>query len=257
MGPESTSIKFDRAADYYDATRALPDAVVRALTDQLVPELTGRGPILEVGVGTGRWAVPLTAAGIDVTGIDLSMPMLLKLREKSDGVGSAVSDACSLPFRDDAFGATYACHLLHLIPNWSDAVREMVRVTRPGGVVLIDHGGPSKLNDAIGTIITGDPGKPLFEAGLNKIEELDAFMDSLGLPLRTLPEVPEVIEHPLVELIERIRSNRWSFTWSLDEDGREQAATRLETWATETFGSVDAIPPYVNGIVWRAYDLPT
>jgi len=250
------SVKFDRAAEYYDDTRALPADVAQAITELLIPELRGRGPVLEVGVGTGRWAIPLSSAGIPITGIDLSRPMLSKLLEKSSSVPVALADACRLPFADDSFGATYASHLLHLIPNWQDAVREMARVTSPRGVALIDHGGPSRLNEVIGAVITGEPGKPLFRAGLNTIEELDAFTASLGLALRTLPEVPEVIENPLVDLIERIRSNRWSFTWTLDDHGREQAATRLEAWAIETFGSVDGVPPYVTGIVWRAYDLP-
>lgn len=52
-------MNFDRSAGYYDATRALPAATMTELTGVLAAELAGRQPCLEIGVGTGRFALPL------------------------------------------------------------------------------------------------------------------------------------------------------------------------------------------------------
>ena len=79
------SIAFDRAADYYDATRGLSEEGVRKTTEALVGAFAGAGPILEVGVGTGQVAMPLRAAGVDPVGLDLSRPMLAKLLAKAGG----------------------------------------------------------------------------------------------------------------------------------------------------------------------------
>jgi len=49
------------------------------LADLLVAELDGRGRCLEIGVGTGRIALPLHERGVDLVGIDLATPMLARL----------------------------------------------------------------------------------------------------------------------------------------------------------------------------------
>jgi SAM-dependent methyltransferase len=66
-------------ADVYDAwySQGDPTPIVECLA-----QLTGEGPILELGVGTGRVALPLAARGLDVHGIDASSSMVEKLRAK-------------------------------------------------------------------------------------------------------------------------------------------------------------------------------
>jgi hypothetical protein len=75
------SVNFDRAAGYYDATRALPGTTMAQLTALLAAELAERQPCLEIGVGTGRFALPLRAAGIAMAGTDISGAMLRRLAE--------------------------------------------------------------------------------------------------------------------------------------------------------------------------------
>jgi len=251
------SVSFDRAAEYYDETRALPDKVARQVLDNLVAELKDRGPVLEVGIGTGRWAIPLAAGGIAMHGIDISLPMLHRLREKTVpgvSVGAARADATSLPFANGGFGAVVASHVLHLIPDWDAAVREMLRVVQPGGVVLVDAGGSEQLNALLSPILETELGRPLLHPGLNQVQDLDQLMTSLGATCRFLEAVTERMERPLRRLVNNIRSNQWSFTWSLDEAGRERAAQLVERWAAGTLGSVDEPREYENQIIWRAYD---
>src|SRR5437868_2756129 len=76
------AISFDRAADYYDATRGYPPAV-QAQIGQALLDAAGATPetrILELGVGTGRIALPIIRAGYRYTGIDIAPRMLDKLR---------------------------------------------------------------------------------------------------------------------------------------------------------------------------------
>ncbi len=67
VGSRDTSpgvgVSFDRAADYYDATRRLPDSVRDQLAELLADELVERGLCVEIGVGTGRIALPLHRRG--------------------------------------------------------------------------------------------------------------------------------------------------------------------------------------------------
>lgn len=73
-------------AAHYDRTTAERfDPRVLDPTVDLLAELAGRGRVLELGVGTGRIALPLAARGIDVAGIDLSPEMVGQLRAKPGG----------------------------------------------------------------------------------------------------------------------------------------------------------------------------
>ncbi len=76
-----------RIAEVYDDwhTEARPGQL------ELLCELAGNGPVLELGVGTGRLALPLTSRGLEVHGIDSSGAMLEKLREKPGGESVAVT----------------------------------------------------------------------------------------------------------------------------------------------------------------------
>jgi ubiquinone/menaquinone biosynthesis C-methylase UbiE len=69
----------DRIADIYDGMHSAwePTSTVNTLA-----ELAAGGRILELGVGTGRVALPLARKGSEVTGVDVSVPMLNKLKEK-------------------------------------------------------------------------------------------------------------------------------------------------------------------------------
>ena len=87
-GPETYG---DRIAEYYDERYASrdPQAEVARLA-----ELAGSGPVLELGIGTGRVAVPLAARlaadGVEVHGIDASEAMVERLRSRSGTDGSSI-----------------------------------------------------------------------------------------------------------------------------------------------------------------------
>jgi SAM-dependent methyltransferase len=75
-----------RVAERYDESSAemfAPEAVEPVV--DFLAELTGEGRALELGIGTGRIALPLAQRGVEVHGIDLSSAMVAKLREKPGG----------------------------------------------------------------------------------------------------------------------------------------------------------------------------
>jgi phosphatidylethanolamine/phosphatidyl-N-methylethanolamine N-methyltransferase len=100
--------------------------------------------ILEVGVGTGINA-SLYPSNCHVTGIDLSTSMLDKARERVARQGLRnirllEMDASSLTFADDSFDIVYAPYLVSVVPDPVQVVREMRRVCRPGGrIIILNH----------------------------------------------------------------------------------------------------------------------
>src|SRR3954451_21516503 len=100
--------------------------------------------VLEVGVGTGINSA-LYPKDCSVTGIDLSSSMLEKARERvaRRGVRNVrllQMDAASLKFADDSFDIVYAPYVISVVPDPVAVTREMRRVCRPGGrIVILNH----------------------------------------------------------------------------------------------------------------------
>jgi phosphatidylethanolamine/phosphatidyl-N-methylethanolamine N-methyltransferase len=112
----------------------------RAAAVSAINEMPGAA-ILEVGVGTGLNAT-LYLAGQSVTGIDISEPMLQRARERVARerlrhLQLARMDARHLAFADASFDIVYAPYSLSAVPNPVEAAREMRRVCKPGGRILI------------------------------------------------------------------------------------------------------------------------
>ena len=137
--------QFDALAAIYDATRE----PMRAETvDRVSGTLRGRGvrSVLEVGVGTGRVAVPLAQRGFALTGLDAARNMLLRAREK--GLSSlAQGSAYRLPFRENAFDLTLFVHVLHMFGDPRRAIAEGIRVARRGACALV-RPAPEGVSDA-------------------------------------------------------------------------------------------------------------
>ena len=97
--------------------------------------------VLDVGTGTGRLALLMTAAGASVTGIDASDEMLKVARERAAAeradVHFAIGDAHALAFPDRSFDIVVSSRVLMHTPRWQICVDEWCRVAR--NRVVIDY----------------------------------------------------------------------------------------------------------------------
>src|SRR3990172_7433455 len=100
--------------------------------------------ILEVGIGTGL-NLPLYPMNCQLIGIDLSEGMLEKAQAKVaelglDNVTLKVMDASAMDFADNEFDRTLATYVISAVPDPLGVLREMRRVTKPGGtIVILNH----------------------------------------------------------------------------------------------------------------------
>jgi SAM-dependent methyltransferase len=230
------------------------------VTALLARQLDGRAPVLELGVGTGRMALPLDALDVELIGVDLSVPMLRRLVENAGGRSPfplTVGDGEALPFPDGSLAAAYLCHVLHLIPSWRTVVGELVRVVRPGGVLLVDLGGPgTPEGESVRAEFARRAGQERPRPGVTDPADLDAALDELGATVHVLEPITYPVEFTIGHIIDRLASNQFSSTWSLPDGVRIGAAAATRAWATKHFGDLDAVRRGEAVIVWRAYDLP-
>jgi SAM-dependent methyltransferase len=257
----SGSVTFDRAADFYDRTRELPAELGEAQTRLLHEQLNGTKRCLEIGVGTGRIALPLARVGIDMTGIDLSIPMLERLLAKeSTSVPVAVADARRLPFAANTFDAVLACHVLHLVADWPAVVEDALRVLRPGGTFLVSQGGRAgdvrasdlrrRLSEAAGLAEGAD------RVGLRDLEELDEHCTAHGITVRRLPMLSHTRRWTVAQFLEQTGEGCYSWTWDIDPGTLHRAVAAVRAWAEQEWGDLTATALGSTTVTWHAYSRP-
>lgn len=138
---EQTVRTYDRIAPLYDLIDGLYEHSWKAkLRTALFAHAKGR--ILDVGVGTGC-NIPFYPEGSKVVGIDMSERMLDRARERARELGRPMTlrpmNLLSLDFPDGSFDTVSATFVLLCLPDelQKAALRELRRVTRPGGRILI------------------------------------------------------------------------------------------------------------------------
>lgn len=132
---------FDAVGPEWDALRkVLQDDWLRA---RAVSRLVPRGlTVADVGTGTGVLALELARLGVRVVAVDRSERMLEAAREKIARSGVAgielrLGDAAALPLADASVDAAFAHVVLQYLPSPAEALTDMARVVRPGGVVVV------------------------------------------------------------------------------------------------------------------------
>lgn len=135
---------YERLARVYDVVFGSLLQPGRARAVRSIPSTPGLR-VLEVGIGTGLTASCYSRDWM-VTGVDLSAPMLEQARSRiaslgvSDNVRLVLADAARLPFDDESFDVVLAPYVMSVVPDAVAAGREMRRVCKESGqIVILNH----------------------------------------------------------------------------------------------------------------------
>lgn len=146
----ATRESWDAIADGYDRYVA-PQEVALANEALDLVDLTAGDLFLDIAAGTGGLSLPAARLGAKVLATDWSPAMIerFEARVRAEGLTDAegrVMDCHSLELEEDTFDVTGSQFGVMLVPEQPLALREMVRVTKPGGrVLVIAYGPPSEI----------------------------------------------------------------------------------------------------------------
>jgi ubiquinone/menaquinone biosynthesis C-methylase UbiE len=95
--------------------------------------------ILDAGCGTGMFTLDILSFGARVFGLEISLPMLMRARQKAKGLSfqAIAGDMMSLPFADEAFDKAVSVTALEFIEDARFGVRDLFRVTKKGGIIVV------------------------------------------------------------------------------------------------------------------------
>ena len=149
---------WDRVAWLYDLverSNRAANAAAAARAAQLIPV---GARVLDCAAGTGEFSLAAASRAGCVLCTDQSLAMLKQARKKAEkrglaNVSFAQRDVTALPDQDGSFDAVLAANVLHLLPRPELAVRELWRVTAPGGHLILPTYLQGKVGSAYGTMI--------------------------------------------------------------------------------------------------------
>ncbi|MFE1664386.1 class I SAM-dependent methyltransferase [Microbacterium sp. P02] len=141
--PARVSGMFDEVAAGYDRTNAVlslgNDRLWRVATTRAVAPRPGQR-ILDLAAGTGASSVALARSGADVVAADFSPGMIAEGRRRHHDIANlsfTEADATALPFEDGEFDTVTMSFGLRNVNDPRKALRELRRVTRPGGRIVV------------------------------------------------------------------------------------------------------------------------
>ncbi len=138
--PEEVASMFDHVASRYDLMNALMslgmDHIWSAALRRAVDARPGQS-VLDLAAGTGASSASLARSGAHVVACDLSEGMIEVGRRRHPDIEFVQGDATALDFDDDTFDAVTISYGLRNVVDTEAALREMARVTRPGGRLVV------------------------------------------------------------------------------------------------------------------------
>ncbi len=222
-------LSFDRVAEIYDETRALSPKVMSRVLGILLDQVQGKS-VLEVGVGTGRYAVPLQKSGINVVGVDISHKMV----EQGLGKGLrnvVLADGARLPFTPRAFDLATTTHVLHLIQDWRDVLLEIVRVTRDSYFSILERSSRTTNLHREYDRLVGDAGYKWSPPGMHERDLPSILQPDLVMPVGPFQEVV-----PADHLLDELDARSFSSQWGTPEAVHKQVMRELRhRWAGHEF----------------------
>lgn len=257
------SISFDPVADRYDDTRGYPADVAGRIAAGLirVGPITEQDAVLEIGVGTGRIALPLLLAGMNITGVDISPLMVERLRAKLEQMRAdeperawgmltlEMADMTALPFAENSFDAAVAVHVFHLVPEWHKALDEALRVLRPGGALLIGqdvHNGGSPnavIQDEWRDIVTR-LGHPPITVGAHGFQAVVTELMRRGLEVTTETLTAWEVSQTPKAALDYIAGRTWSRTWAVPDAPFAESIRQLTAWTERRYkGKMETLQP--------------
>jgi demethylmenaquinone methyltransferase/2-methoxy-6-polyprenyl-1,4-benzoquinol methylase len=138
--PVDVASMFDTVAEKYDVTNDVLSLGQDRLWRRAVVKAVDARPgerILDIAAGTGTSSEPWANQEIEVVPADFSLGMLRVGRRRRPDMAFTAADAMSLPFADESFDVVTMSFGLRNVADPETALREFLRVTKPGGRLLI------------------------------------------------------------------------------------------------------------------------
>ena len=239
---------YDSGAERFERQRALPPGGAPAIHAAVLAGLAAPRPrLLDLGAGSGRIGWPFVAARDDYVGVDLSIGMLRAFATRPDlpptcAVLLAQADGLRLPFADASFDAVLLMQVLSASGDWRALLAETTRVLRRAGSLIVgrtlapEDGIDARMKQHLGEILDAMGVRPYRQQATDAAL---AWLSGTAQSSHGVVATSWIAERTPRQFLER---HGGGARFSALPAPIQAAALRQAThWATERFGSLDAV----------------
>jgi SAM-dependent methyltransferase len=230
----------DRGAAAFEADRHIAERGLVAWREAVAQYLDSQPGmrLLDLGAGTGMWAQAFAAwfPGLAVTAVEPSQPM----RARWGHPGVLAGDAANIPLPDGSVDAVWLSTVIHHIPHLDAAAREIRRVVRPGGTVLIRSAFAGR-HEAI-TLFRYFPEAVRVLTSYPSVADVEAAFAAHGFGAVALEQVPQITAPSLAAAAASLRREAHTPLQLITDDEYAAGVARLQqAAATDSGPVVDAL----------------
>jgi ubiquinone/menaquinone biosynthesis C-methylase UbiE len=227
---------YSKIAAFYDKGRALSEQIIDLWLNAIsrLSKAHEGSRLLDLGCGTGRFAIPLAAKlRVKVTGADFSQEMLEKAKEKDTAklVKWDKQDAQNLTYPDNSFDVVFMSHLLHHCDNPDKVIRDCWRVLSKHGLILVRHGAIEQIRN--------DPEHTFFPEALTvdkarifSLRQMEGCLKEAGFSNIVSEEITQQTYRSGADHLERVKLKNTSTLTLIPQDAFERGARQLEEYIT-------------------------
>ena len=239
-----TAPSFDPQAETFDRRAGLPAAAVEAVAAAL-SNWTSQGRVLEIGAGTGQLGVAIADNAL-YFGMDLSLALLAVARRRSPLPSRLLQANANhrWPFRDHSARVVFAARTAHLLDD-EHFTTEVLRVVEPNGHLLLGRieraeGSARRILQRALRGMLAERGIEARQGGSGQRKTIDALIRrGASASPRVLAASWSAPERPL-DILESWRSKPGLAGRALPHEVQHRVLDRLEAWAREHMGPLDA-----------------
>lgn len=216
--------------------------------------------LLDVGCGAGLLSLLATLRGAEVSALDASAPLLEIARERVPTADFRQGDLEALPFADDSFDAVTAVNSVFYASDMEAAVRELGRVVRPGGRVVVTAWGPPEKCEFLRAVLSSvgalmpppPPGRtPAHPGALSEPGALVGALERAGLRVLAEGEVDCPFVFPSADVSWRANASAGPNQMAISHSG-EEAVRAVYEEADRAHMQPDGSIRYENVFLWAA-----
>lgn len=247
-----------RAQDWAAYTEQVSLPLFGAVLD--AAQVTSRRRLLDAGCGAGLLALLASLRGAEVSALDASAALLAIVRQRVPAADVREGDLEALPFADDTFDAVTAVNSLFYAADMDAAMRELVRVLRPGGRLVVTAWGPpercqflSAVMPALAQLMPPPPpgAAPAHPGALAQPSALAALVERAGLRVVQEGEVACPFVFPSTEISWRANASAGVNQAAIAHSG-EAAVRAVYAHADRDHMRPDGSIRYENVFLWVA-----
>lgn len=216
--------------------------------------------LLDAGCGAGLLSLLATLRGAQVSGLDASAPLLEIARERVPSADFREGDLEALPFADDSFDAVTAVNVVFYASDMAASIRELGRVARPGGRVVVTAWGPLERCEFLRAVISSvgelmpppPPGRtPPHPGALSQPGALAGALEHAGLRVVAEGEVDCPFVFPSADISWRANASAGPNQMAISHSGEEAVRAAFER-ADLAHMQPDGSIRYENVFLWAA-----